>query len=143
MFLKRCMILLVVTAGIACKLQAQDSKAAVKELAQNFVKAADIQDAALMKGLLYPESLQFVAMGEKLIKYPAEQYIAAVEAKKLGGEPRVITFKNVEIVGDKTAVASLDAVSSKYHFNYHLSMAKSEGKWVIIGILTEIKGVSG
>ena len=139
MLLRRFAMPLVLILVCCTSLQAQNAEKKLKEVAEKFVKAADIQDAGMLEEVLHPESQQFVSMGPRLIKSPADQYIAAIKAKKLGGEPRTITFKNVDFIGDNTALTVLNAKSSKFDFSYQLSMAKSEGKWMIVGILTEAK----
>jgi len=91
---------------------------------------------------LEPSSLQYVLIGGKFNTFTAEQYIKMVADKKLGGKPRTINYQHAEFLGDNLAVVVLQAVSSEYDFLYQLSMARSNsGKWEIVGVTTEIKGV--
>ncbi len=122
--------------------KAQDAKKDIKKVAANFVKGADVQNPELLKAVMEENSLQYVLIGGKFNTFSAEQYITMVEEKKLGGKPRKITYKHVELLSENLAVVVLNAVSSEYDFLYQLSMAKSNtGKWEIVGVTTEIKGV--
>jgi len=139
MLLKKITILTTLFLVFNLSTQSQNSEKDIKKIAEKFVKSADIQDADKLTEVLHPTSQQFVVMGPRLVTSSAEQYIAAIKAKKLGGIPREITFKTVDFMGDSTAVVVLEAVSSKFKFLYQLSIAKSKGKWTIIGIMTEVK----
>ncbi|WP_350285148.1 nuclear transport factor 2 family protein [uncultured Croceitalea sp.] len=121
---------------------AQDSKKEIKRVALQFVKGADVQDGKILESVLEPKSLQYVLMGGKLNLFSAKDYIQMVKDKKLGGKPRKITFRHAELLGDNMAVVVLNAVSEEYDFLYQLSMTKlDDGKWDIVGITAEIKGV--
>lgn len=121
---------------------AQESKVKIKEIAVQFVKGADIQDATLLQKVLEPNSIQYVLMGGRFNILTAKQYITMVEEKKLGGKPRKITFKHVEFLSKNLAVVVLNAVSSEYDFLYQISLGMSnKDKWEIIGVSTEINGI--
>ncbi len=138
---KTCIAILVVTLAIATT-NAQEASVKIKEVAEKFVKGADDQDAALLKKVLEPNSIQYVLMGGKFNIFTTNQYITMVEEKKLGGKPRKITFKHAEVLSKKLAVVVLNAVSSEYDFLYQLTLGRSDNdKWEIIGISTEINGV--
>lgn len=123
-------------------ISAQDSKVNIKKVAAQFVKGADVQNPEMLKNVLEENSLQYVLIGGKFNTFSAEQYIKMVAEKQLGGKPRKITYKHAEFLGDNLAVVVLNAVSSEYDFLYQLSLAKSNsGKWEIVGVTTEIKGV--
>ena len=122
--------------------EAQNTKDELKKMAKMFVEGADVQDPEMLEQVLEPSSLQYVAMGGKLVTFPADQYIAMIKDKKLGGKPRKITYKDVKTIGDKLGMVVLNAVSEEYDFLYQLSLAKTaEGNWVIVGITAEINGV--
>ncbi|MEL6561577.1 MAG: nuclear transport factor 2 family protein [Bacteroidota bacterium] len=138
---KTCMMILVCTLLFATS-YAQESKDEIKEVATQFVRGADIQDAALLEKVLEPNSIQYVLMGGDFNILTTKQYITMVEEKKLGGKPREITFKHAEFLSKKLAVVVLNAVSSEYDFLYQISLGKSsDSKWEIIGIATEINGI--
>lgn len=121
---------------------AQESKTDIKKVAAQFVQGADLQKGELLEQVLEPKSLQYVLIGGKLNTFSAEQYIAMVNKKELGGKPRKITYQHAEFLGRNLAVVVLNAVSSEYDFLYQFSMARStSGKWEIVGITTEISGV--
>lgn len=132
-------LFLSLTFGIG---NAQESKTTIKEVAAQFVKGADLQKGALLEQVLEPKSLQYVLIGGKFNTFTAEQYIAMVNKKELGGKPRKITYRHAEFLGRNLAIVVLNAVSSEYDFLYQLSLARSEsGKWEIVGVTTEINGV--
>ena len=138
---KTCTMILVCTLLFAAS-YAQESKDEIKEVATQFVKGADIQDAALLQKVLEPNSIQYVLMGGDFNILTTKQYITMVEEKKLGGKPREIAFKHAEFLSEKLAVVVLNAVSSEYDFLYQISLGKSnDRKWEIIGIATEINGI--
>lgn len=121
---------------------AQESKTEIKKVAAQFVQGADLQKGELLEQVLEPKSLQYVLIGGKFNTFSAEQYIAMVNKKELGGKPRKITYQHAEFLGKNLAIVVLNAVSSEYDFLYQLSMARSaSGKWEIVGISTEISGV--
>ena len=142
MLVKKVSLILFAMALVYQTANAQDAKKAIKTIAAQFVKGADKQDAALLEDVLEPSSLQYVLIGGKFNTFTAEQYIKMVADKKLGGKPRRINYQHAEFLGDNLAVVVLQAISSEYDFLYQLSMARSNsGKWEIVGVTTEIKGV--
>ncbi|GAA4270795.1 nuclear transport factor 2 family protein [Aquimarina gracilis] len=139
---KKTFITILVFALAFTTFNAQESKAKIKEIAAQFVKGADIQDATLLQKVLEPNSIQYVLMGGKFNIFTANQYITMVEEKKLGGKPRKITFKHAEFLSKNLAVVVLNAVSSEYDFLYQISLGISNNdKWKIIGVSTEINGI--
>ncbi|MEM8762961.1 MAG: nuclear transport factor 2 family protein [Bacteroidota bacterium] len=133
------LLLLLLTVGA---MQAQESKAKIKQVAAQFVKGADVQDGKMLERILEPSSLQYVMMGGKLNTFSAKDYVQMVNDKKLGGKPRKITYRHAEYLGNNLAVVVLNAVSVEYDFLYQLSMTKgTDGKWTIVGITAEINGV--
>ncbi|MCL6264857.1 nuclear transport factor 2 family protein [Flagellimonas myxillae] len=133
-----CMLLILSMGAI----NAQDSKNDIKKVAAQFVKGADEQNPELVKDVLEENSNQYVLIGGKFSTISASQYIKMLEEKKLGGEPRKITYKHAEYLGENLAVVVLNAASPKYDFLYQISMARSNsGKWEIVGITTEVNEV--
>ncbi len=142
MKIKKTYVTILVFTLVFVTSHAQESKAKIKEVATQFVKAADIQDAALLQKVLEPNSIQYVLMGGKFNIFTTKQYITMVAEKKLGGKPRKITFKHAEFLSKKLAVVVLNAVSSEYDFLYQISLGMSNNnKWEIIGVSTEINGI--
>ncbi|WP_299535774.1 nuclear transport factor 2 family protein [Ulvibacterium sp.] len=134
-----CILFLTLVFGFG---NAQESKAVIKEVAAQFVQGADLQKGEMLEQVLEPKSLQYVLIGGKFNTFSAEQYIAMINKKELGGKPRKITYQHAEFLGRNLAIVVLNAVSSEYDFLYQLSMARSaSGKWEIVGITTEISGV--
>lgn len=132
--------LLLVFGISAC--QAQNSKDDIRAIAETFIKGADQQQGTMLQEVLHPESKQFVHLGGKVSVITAEQYIQLIDAKKLGGTPRKIKFKQAYFVRNNLAVVELNALSNKFDFQYHLSLVKSaEGQWQIVGIMAEVAGV--
>jgi len=138
---KSSMSILVLILAFATS-NAQESKVKIKEVAAQFVKGADIQDARLLQKILEPNSIQYVLMEGKFNVLTASQYITMIDEKKLGGKPRKITYRHAEILGKNLAVVVLNAVSSEYDFLYQLSLGKSKNdKWEIIGVSAEINDI--
>nr|WP_299337493.1 nuclear transport factor 2 family protein [Allomuricauda sp.] len=137
--LSKVVLLALLTFGAV---SAQESKVGIKKVAAQFVKGADVQNPEMLESILESNSIQYVLIGGKFNTFSADQYIKMVAEKQLGGKPRKITYRHAEFLGDNLAVVVLNAVSSEYDFLYQLSMAKSSsGKWEIVGVTTEIKGV--
>ncbi|MEM7109514.1 MAG: nuclear transport factor 2 family protein [Bacteroidota bacterium] len=109
-----------------------------KKIAEKFVQLVDNNEADKLKNLLHPEMLQYVTLDGKLIPFKAADFIQMVADKKIGGTPRKITHKNSDIIRGDAAYIVLQAVSHEYDFMYHLSMAKNDGKWIIVGIVADI-----
>ncbi|MEO1053141.1 MAG: nuclear transport factor 2 family protein [Bacteroidota bacterium] len=116
-----------------------DNEKDVKKIASKFVKAADVQDADMLASTLYPEAMQFVLFGPKVMKSNAEQYIEQIRAKKLGGHDRPVTFDQVEMTGENAAMVKLKAVGGGLAFQYHLTLFKLEGEWKIMTITTTVQ----
>lgn len=140
--IKNLLSLVLLVLFTFASVNAQDAKTNIKKVAATFVKGADAQDPDLLTAVMEPNALQYVLIGGKFNTFSTAQYIAMVKEKKLGGKPRKITYKHAELLSDHLAVVVLNAVSIEYDFLYQLSMAKSAaGKWEIVGITAEIKGV--
>ena len=110
----------------------------VKKIASTFVKAADIQDPDLLSSTMYPDAMQFVLFGPKVLKSNASEYVAQIKDKKLGGNDRPVSFESVQITEDDTAMVKLKAVGGGLTFYYHLTMFKLEGEWKIMTITTKV-----
>lgn len=110
----------------------------VKKIASTFVKAADIQDPDLLSSTLYPDAMQFVLFGPKVLKSNASEYVAQIKDKKLGGHDRPVTFDSVELTGDDTAMVKLKAIGGGLTFHYHMTMFKLDGQWKIMTITTKV-----
>ncbi len=140
-FKKTCLTILVCILAFTTS-NAQETKVKIKEVAAQFVKAADNHDVTLLQKVLEPNSIQFVLMGGKFNIITAEQYITMLNEKKIGGKPRKITYQHAEFLSKNLAVIVLNAVSSEYDFLYQISLGMSNSnKWEIIGVSTEIKGI--
>ncbi len=114
----------------------------IKQVAEKFVKFVDNNEADKLSEILLPEMIQYAYLGGNLIPFKASDFVQMVRDKKLGGTPRKISIKQAEIVRGNTAFVIVSAVSNEYDFKYQLSVAKKDGKWVIVGILSDIVKVS-
>ena len=131
------LVILLTGTGLA-----QESTKTIKVVAEQFVKAADVQDGDMLSAVLEPSSLQYVHMGGKLSSFSAKDYIKLIREKQLGGVPRKITFHNAQHYGKKVAVVVLNAVSHEYDFLYQLTLSKNkDDEWIIISIMTEIEAI--
>ena len=136
------LILGVTTSVLAFAKKPNDSdKDDLRKVAEQFVKVVDENNGAELQKLLHPEMLQYVQLGDKLIPFKTPDYIQMVSDKKIGGKPRKVTHKSASILRGNTANVILNAVSDEYDFMYQLSMVKSSGEWIIVGILADIKKV--
>ncbi|GEM_PF-3169093 len=118
------------------------SKNEVSELATAFIEAVDGNDDAALIEMLHTDMIQYVRLDGNLIPFQAKDFIQMIADKKIGGVPREFTLEAVEIVRDKTAYADVNAVSHEYDFMYHISMAHNGRRWVIVGIIADIKKAS-
>ena len=135
--------LIMILMGTVISLAQTNSDKAVKAVAKKFVKAADVQDPEMLASVLYEDALQFVLFGPKVMKSTGSEYVEMIKAKKLGGVPRTVSFKHVAVQEDDTATVSLEAVSSEYHFIYHLNLFKVAGEWKLYTINTRVNPVNG
>ena len=111
-------------------------------LVEGPVKAADEQNGKLLEEVMEPKSQQYVLAGGKLTSFSTTDYIAMVNAKKLGGKPRKITYRLAEFSGKNLAIVVLNAVSDQFDFLYQFSMTKrADGKWEIVAVTAEVSGV--
>ena len=110
---------------------------AIKQVAEQFVKSADKQDADLLASILYQDAKQFVMFGSKIMQSTATEYITQVRDKKLGGKPREIDIENVLLEGENVAYVKLKAKGGGLTFSYQLTMFKLEGNWKIMTITTK------
>ncbi len=110
-------------------------------VAEQFVKIVDANDAEQLKPLLHPEMVQFVQLGSQLIPFKTADFIQMVADKKIGGKPRDVEVLSANILRGQTAEVRIRAVSDEYDFMYQLAMAKNGSKWIITGVLAEIRKV--
>lgn len=110
------------------------SEKAAKAAVTEFITAADVQDVTRLKAVLNPvfraSVNQFMGSAGVTI-IDRETYLAMVGDKKLGGTPRTVAFKSVEVVGHTAFVrANLD--SDALHFEAMLTLAQDKlGDWTI------------
>lgn len=110
----------------------------MKEVARQFVKVVDENDAVQLNKLLHPDLVQYVRLGEQLIPFKAPDFIQMVADKKLGGKPRTIEFHSAEMLRGEFGEIKMRAVSDEYDFVYLITIAKQEDKWMIINIIADI-----
>lgn len=140
-FISTVLMLGTLTFGFALYPEKADdtSVSEIKEIAEQFVKVVDKNDAAALKNLLHPDMVQYAYLGDQLVPFKGTDFTQMVADKKLGGTPRKIKHKSAEIVRGNTALVVLNAISSEYDFMYQLSMAKVAENWLIVGILVDVK----
>lgn len=130
--------LLITLTALTFTLRAGDTED-LKQVAQKFVTYIDQNEAEKLRALLHPELKQFVALNGQIIPFKANDFVQMIADKKIGGVPRKVTFKSVEIVRDNTADVILNAVSEEYDFMYQLSLMKQDAKWIIVNITADIQ----
>lgn len=109
--------------------------------AKEFVTFVDVNDATNLEKILHPEMMQFAKIGDKLMPFKGKDFIKMVADKKLGGSPREITVKSVQVIREGAVDIHLRAVSKEYDFMYQISLAQEAGKWIVVTVLSEIKPV--
>ncbi len=124
--------------GSLTTLFANDKNDDIKALAEQWVKTVDANDEEALMALLHPQMIQFTKLQGKLIPFKGSDFAKMVGEKKLGGVPRKITIESANILRGETAEVVLYAVSEQYSFMYQISMAKDQGKWLIVSVLTDI-----
>ena len=118
-------------------LLATEKNEEVKDVAETFIKTVDNSDADGLRKVLHPEMLQFTQLNGKLIPFKGSDFVKMVEDKKLGGVPRKITHKSAKVLRNGIAEVTLQATSSEYDFMYQISLAKTDGKWLIVGVVND------
>ena len=123
---------------IAFAHNSSSTESEIRKTAEKFIRVVDDNDNMALEKMLHPQLVQYVYLNGKLIPFKAQDFVQMVNKKEIGGTPRNITFKSSEIVRGYTASVIVQAVSREYDFMYQLSMAKSAGEWIIVGILVDI-----
>ncbi|MEQ8423377.1 MAG: nuclear transport factor 2 family protein, partial [Cyclobacteriaceae bacterium] len=129
-------LLIMLTPAIAFSF---DPQSEVKKIAEVFVKSADSQDAELLSSVLHPKAMQYVLFGSQILISTADEYIAQVRAKQLGGKAREIEFTEALLTGEDTAFIKIIAEGGGLIFKYHLTVFKIEGQWKIMTITTKVE----
>ena len=128
----------IITCFFAAPGHASDDLNGAKKVAEKFIQLVDKNQAEELKAIMHPDMLQYTNLDGKLIPFKGTDFIQMVADKKLGGEPRKISHKSADVIRGSSAYVIVNAVSAEYDFMYHLSMAKQEENWVIVGILVDI-----
>ncbi|MEM9389968.1 MAG: nuclear transport factor 2 family protein [Bacteroidota bacterium] len=133
---------IIATAIITCFFTApgysSDDLKEAKKVAEKFIQHVDKNQAEELKAVMHPDMLQYTNLGGKLIPFKGTDFIQMIADKKLGGKARKISHKSADVIRGGLAYVIVNAVSHEYDFMYHLSMAKNDGKWVIVGIVADI-----
>lgn len=120
----------------------EESLADATQTARDFVTLVDDNDATGLEKILHPDMMQFAKIGEKLMPFKGSDFVQLVADKKLGGTPRDITVKSVQLIRGEAVDVMLRAVSHEYDFMYQISLAKEGGKWLVVTVLSDIQPVA-
>lgn len=104
--------------------------AAVRAAIHAFAQGAAHQDVELLEAALHPSSVQFVT-GAELDRMEYATYLDLVRTRQLGGQPLDVEIQQVAVRGD-AAQASATFTSASYALTHALSLARAEGRWVIL-----------
>lgn len=108
---------------------------AVRAALNEFLAAGDAQNVARLETVLDPTYRivinQFMG-GEGVSVISRETYLQMIGDGKLGGTPRTVDIKSVEVVGNLAHVRALLS-SSELNFNAHYTLAKDKAaKWKLV-----------
>lgn len=120
--------------GLASAAVAGESEAsAVKDAVTAFAVAGDTQDLAAMTQVLHPEfRVVFVTKGQPgLTVLPRATYLSMLEAGKLGGSPRTVTFGTIDSQ-DGLAVVHAEMQREGARFHSTLNLAQVDGAWQVV-----------
>ena len=131
--------LLAAPAGAA---QLEDERE-IRTLIQQWVDAADKQDAGLVERILHADTTQFMPNTKApggVITISRDQYVAGIRAKKIGGSPRQTQIHSIELDSrGRNAVAKLEIESETMIFYQFVGLSKLAAKeWKIVSVLTDI-----
>lgn len=111
-----------------------DSTAARAALTE-FIRAADVRDLDRLERVLNPEFRVFVNqfMGKPGVTViDRTTYLGMIRAEKLGGTPRTLGIKSVEVVGNNAYVRATLA-SKALHFESHYLLVEDQaGDWTVL-----------
>jgi len=116
---------------------------AIRRIVQQWVDAADSQDADLMEQILHADSMQFIPHTKApggVMKITRDQYVDGIRAKKIGGSPRQTQIHSVELdERGRNAIAKLELQSETMIFYQFVGLSKLAAKdWKIVSILTDV-----
>lgn len=121
--------------------QSIDPLSELREVATQFIQLVDVNDSEKLSPLFHPTMMQYVQLGGNLIPMSSADFIQMVADKKVGGKARKMEIKAINLRRGQAAEVIIHAISDEYDFMYHLSLAKSQEKWVIVSILTDIEQI--
>lgn len=116
-------------------------KRAIKEVVTNFSLSGDNRDVGLANNVLHAEAKQYVNSSQfegGLLIVSTEQYAGLLAAGRIGGIPRTVDIKSIEIDEQKSnAIAQVKLSSTKAVFHSFIGLTKvSDGSWKIVSVLT-------
>lgn len=115
--------------------QMESSEKAVRTAVTDYLTAGDVRDVTGLEATLNPA---FRACVNQFMGKPGvtvidrADYLSLISAEKLGGTPREVTIKSVEVIGNIAVVrAFLD--SEKLTFDSIYTLAKdAQGDWTVV-----------
>lgn len=127
---------LLTTLILTCTIpiHANDDKAAISTVIEQFIKGADDHNTHLLTTALHPQAQQFFIQKGELKTLTTEIYLKLIEAKKIGGIPRQFEIKKLTLNGE-IASAQIEIRSSKILFHDHISLMELNGQWKIMNIV--------
>ncbi|WP_306643537.1 nuclear transport factor 2 family protein [Sanyastnella coralliicola] len=128
-------MMLLMFAFAASSTIAQNDEKDIKQTIQQFAKAGDANDAAVLDEVLdanYRVVMNQLFGSDGVSVVPREVYMKKIESKEWGGDDRKVTIHSVHING-KSAVAKVTMEGKKMTFVSVLSLVQNkDGEWKLI-----------
>ena len=120
----------------------QSDKSAVKQAVINFAKGGDDRNVSLLESVLhkdYRTVLHRAFGGDKTAILDKSTYITMVKNEKIGGIPRKVKVKAIQIAGN-VATAKAIMESDKLKFISFYSLVKTPtGQWQLVGDVPHVE----
>jgi hypothetical protein len=117
---------------------AQTDKVLIEQVVNQFAKAGDSRDVALLKNLLHDDfriAMNRLFGSEKVDLLTKPVYIKMIEEGKLGGDSRSVKILSVDITDNNAAVkVFLKGKALTFQSYYHL-IKNVKGQWQLINDL--------
>ena len=119
---------------------ANGDKDTIKGMVAEFIQAGDDQNGAMAGKVLHPTSTHHVPgknFENGILVVSTEQYVAMLDAKKIGGYPRQTDIKSIDLgKWNRSAMVTLELDSDKMKFHQFIGFAKVNDEWKIVSVLT-------
>ncbi len=115
-----------------------DDVSDILDVLSSYAEATEKRDISLADNILHDKFRVLVIASGVLTEIDKVAYLSALEAKKIGGQRRVLNVQSIDIFGS-VAQVRLVLSSDKMDFIDRLHIQKSDNSWKIVNNLTEIR----